>query len=223
MLRRLSYLFAAYVGPLLVRAFFLTIRITENESSRLIRVLGENRDVVLAFWHAHQLSMVVFYRHCNGHILVSRSKDGEYAALLAKAFGHQPERGSSSRGGARGARALIEAARPGHPIALTPDGPRGPRHCVQKGALFIARQTNRPIVPLAIGFSRYWELNSWDRFRIPKPVARGVALAGEPIQPPEDDEEETLARVGDLLQQRLIELEAEADRRAAEWAQGKKL
>jgi len=218
-LRRLSYWLVRFLGPLLISGHFLTIRFRENERSRRGRRHGEGTESIFAFWHSHQLSLLVFYRHRNSHILISRSKDGEYAAILAERFGHQPLRGSSSRGGAYGARALIRAAQDGYPIAITPDGPRGPRHSVQRGVLAIAARIGRPVVPMAIGYSDLWELNSWDRFRIPKPFAYGVTLLGEPIHVPRDLDDEGQGEIRQRIQRAMIDLEEEADRQARAWKQ----
>jgi lysophospholipid acyltransferase (LPLAT)-like uncharacterized protein len=71
----------------------------------------------------------------------------------------------------RGLRALVRAARAGRDLALTPDGPRGPRGEFKPGALAAARMTGLPIIPLAVDASPVWRLGSWDGFMIPKPFA----------------------------------------------------
>ena len=213
MLNRFAYWLIEHLGPVLLRLYFAGIRVRENERSRRFRA-GFDRDHVFAFWHSHQLSGLMIYRNRGIHILISRSKDGEYVARLAKTFGYYPERGSSSRGAVVGARALVEAARRGRPVAITPDGPRGPRQTVQGGALFVARQSGRAIVPVAIGYDRFWALNSWDRFRIPKPFAHGVALFGDPIPVPQDADEQVMKAVRDQLRDALMKLEEAADRQA---------
>ena len=58
-----------------------------------------------------------------------------------------PVRGSSSR---RGPQALLELtswAERGYDLAITPDGPRGPRYVVQEGAIGLAQVTGLPIIP----------------------------------------------------------------------------
>jgi len=214
-MRRLSFWLVEHVGRLALLLYFATMRFRENRRSELARRHHKGHENVMAFWHAHQLATLVFYRNCGAHILISRSRDGEYAARLAQAMGFRPVRGSTSRGGAQGARALLDAARlTGRAVAITPDGPRGPRHSVQRGVLFIARLSGRPIVPVAVGFDRYWELPSWDRFRIPKPFARAYALLGKPIAVPEGCSDDDLRAFGDKVRLALESLEEEADRLA---------
>ena len=90
-------------------------------------------------------------------------------------------RGSTTRGGARAMIKLTKKALTGHSIAITPDGPRGPRRITQPGIVFLARKTGFPIIPIAAKISRYWELPSWDRFVVPKPFAKVTLAFGEPI------------------------------------------
>jgi hypothetical protein len=53
---------------------------------------------------------------------------------------------------------------------------------LKSGVIALARLSGAPIVPMAVGTSRYWQLRSWDEFRIPKPFARCVMRFGEPIR-----------------------------------------
>ena len=61
-------------------------------------------------------------------IMVSESKDGEIAARILRYFGYEVARGSSKRRGSRALRDLCDGMRKGKSIAITVDGPRGPRH-----------------------------------------------------------------------------------------------
>jgi hypothetical protein len=65
----------------------------------------------------------------------------------------------------------VRAARAGRDLALTPDGPRGPRGDFKPGALLVAQITGLPVVPLAVGASSGWQLKSWDGFLLPRPLA----------------------------------------------------
>ena len=64
---------------------------------------------------------------------------------------------------------------------MTVDGPRGPRQKCKPGVVLVARDTGSPILPVVAVANRYWEFNSWDRFKIPKPFTKIVMLYGEPI------------------------------------------
>jgi lysophospholipid acyltransferase (LPLAT)-like uncharacterized protein len=194
--------------------YYTTIRIVEGPEVRARMLRHPRPPGVYVFWHSHQLSALWHFRRVGAGILVSASKDGEYIARVARSVGFTPLRGSSSRLGALGLRALIEFARSGRPVALTPDGPRGPRHSIGPGVLVLAQKSGYPIVPFAIGLSSFWELPSWDRFRIPKPLSRGYACWGEPLSVPPDADDATLDQLAAELRARMIALEEFADRMA---------
>jgi hypothetical protein len=138
--------------------------------------------VVLACWHEELLPLLWHGRGIGLGVIVSGSRDGEYAARLAEGFGYKALRGSSSR---RGARALLEAVRElqaGTSVAFTPDGPRGPRRVFKPGAALAAQRAGVPLVPIRATPVQAWRLRSWDRFAIPKPGALVRIAYGDPIQ-----------------------------------------
>jgi lysophospholipid acyltransferase (LPLAT)-like uncharacterized protein len=118
--------------------------------------------------------------------MVSASKDGAFLAAILERFGVQPVRGSSSR---RGPQALLELttwAERGYDLAITPDGPRGPRYVVQDGAMALAQITGLPLVPASYHLHWKIQLKSWDRFQIPLPFSRCDVFAGRIIQVPRE-------------------------------------
>ena len=138
---------------------------------------------VYAFWHRSLLLAAHRFRHRDIAILISRSFDGELIARTVELLGFRAIRGSSSRGAAAGLRGMAEAYAEGHICAFTADGPRGPNMIAKPGPAQLAKLTGAPWVgSFAILPDRAWELNSWDRFLIPKPFAR-VAVAFAPQVP----------------------------------------
>jgi lysophospholipid acyltransferase (LPLAT)-like uncharacterized protein len=113
--------------------------------------------------------------------LVSASKDGALLAAVLGRFGVEQVRGSSSR---RGPQALLELsshAKRGYDLAVTPDGPRGPRYIVQNGVIALAQVTGLPIIPVTCNTQRKICLKSWDGFQIPLPFSRCELILNEPI------------------------------------------
>jgi lysophospholipid acyltransferase (LPLAT)-like uncharacterized protein len=118
--------------------------------------------------------------------LVSASRDGAFLAAILERFGVQPVRGSSSR---RGAQALLELttwAERGYDLAITPDGPRGPRYVVQEGAMMLAQITGLPVVPVSYHLAWKIQLKSWDGFQIPLPFSRCEVFAGQVMPVPRE-------------------------------------
>lgn len=167
--------------------------------------------VIYAFWHA-QLAMMPWVQLGNlTAVPISRSADGEVTALLFRKLGVEPVRGSSSRGGAVAARALVAACRRGLDLGITPDGPRGPARVVQPGASWIARVSGRPLLPVAFACTRHRRLRSWDRMLVPLPFGRGVFVYGELLWVAPDADEEGLRRADAELARRLAEVTDRAD------------
>jgi hypothetical protein len=118
--------------------------------------------------------------------IVSASRDGAFLASVLERFGVQPVRGSSSR---RGPQALLELktwAERGYDLAITPDGPRGPRYVVQDGAMSLAQVTGLPIVPASYHLQWKIQLKSWDRFQVPLPFSRCEVSAGRVMRVPRE-------------------------------------
>ncbi|MGH8022057.1 MAG: lysophospholipid acyltransferase family protein, partial [Limisphaerales bacterium] len=138
--------------------------------------------------------------------MVSASRDGGLLARVLEHFGIEPVRGSSSR---RGGQALIEltsCAERGLDLAMTPDGPRGPRYEVQDGVIATAQLTGLPIVPASYHLNWKVRLRSWDGFQIPLPFARCDVILAKPIAVPRELSEDQREMLRKQLEQTLREI-----------------
>ncbi len=214
MLQVLLHALVGILGPWIVKFYFLFIHIAEDRGSRRLRTGHSIKPAIYSFWHSHQLAAAFHYRKLGISILISQHVDGEYIARVVRRFGFLTVRGSSTRGGSRGYKDMMSIAREGGDVAITVDGPRGPRHRAKNGALYLARSTGVLLVPVVVGLSDFWELRSWDRFRIPKPFSRGYAMLGDAICVPPNASDEEIKRTRTELEDSLKELEKEADARA---------
>ncbi len=175
----------AQLASWVMRALFRTLRfrfidhagvLTDPPAEPLLWAFWHNRLVVSAYMFER------FFPKRRGAAMASQSKDGEIISGIIAAFGLRPIRGSSSRGGAR---ALIEMKRAyddGYDVAITPDGPRGPRYHVNPGIIKLAQLTGAKIFPMHIEYSRCWRLKSWDGFMVPKPFAT-VTITYDALHP----------------------------------------
>lgn len=156
------------------------------------------RDTVpmnFCFWHNRLLLCVELYslfrRKQYGSPgvagLVSASKDGALLANIFERFGVQAVRGSSSRRGAQALRELATWSERGYDLAITPDGPRGPRYTLAEGAAGLTQITGRAIVPVSYYLQWKLQLNSWDRFQIPLPFSRCDVYLGRMFQAPSNE------------------------------------
>jgi lysophospholipid acyltransferase (LPLAT)-like uncharacterized protein len=104
--------------------------------------------------------------------LISPSKDGAWLTEIYKNIGIHSVRGSTQRGGKEAFREMVAVLRGGNSIAMTPDGPRGPKYVVKPGIALLAKETNVPIILAGIGISSAWRFRSWDEFYLPKPFSK---------------------------------------------------
>ena len=146
------------------------------------------------------------------HVMISRHPDGENIARAVRHLGVVPIRGSRTRGGAAAGRAALRLLKEGRYVAISPDGPRGPRMRLQPGIIGLARLSGAPIVPITYAVSRRAVANSWDRFVIALPFGRGVYLWGPPLYVAADADKAALEEARQDLEERLNALTAEADR-----------
>jgi len=165
-----------------------------------------------AFWHGRLLMMPAGYRGNKLTILISRHQDGELISRTANYFGFKSIRGSTTRGGFSAMREMLKASRERYDIAITPDGPRGPRYHVQNGIIELARRTGMTIIPLTFSSSRKKLFRSWDRFLFPYPFSRGVFIWGEPVFVPRQINGREFEQKRLLLEKRLREITDRADR-----------
>ena len=178
--RRVRVALGATLGMLIMRVLGSTWRIRRVGHEGFDAMQARKEPFIAVFWHGEIAPVTWVHRGCGFAPLISRHADGEIIARIVEGLGYRTVRGSTTRGGVR---ALLETAQhlnDGITVAFTPDGPRGPRHVFQPGALIVAQRTGRPIIAIGVTASRAWHMNSWDRHLIPKPFARVVVRYSAP-------------------------------------------
>jgi lysophospholipid acyltransferase (LPLAT)-like uncharacterized protein len=163
--------------------------------------------VVVAFWHERLPMMPMLWlrarqshegrnTHNRVHVLVSQHRDGQFIGAVVSRFALNVVLGSSSRGGAKGMRVLLNLIGGGDHIAITPDGPRGPRRVAAAGVAQIAALSGVPVLPCAAQTTRRWVLRTWDRMVVPKPFGRGVVVCLPTISVPRDAWQDAVPAIG---------------------------
>jgi lysophospholipid acyltransferase (LPLAT)-like uncharacterized protein len=143
---------------------------------------------IFAVWHEQVVGVMAAHAWTEPYLaLASRSKDGDYAAFVSQKMGFISVRGSSrkkqvDKGGKEAMQEYIQKMNQGICGGITVDGPKGPRQVCKAGVVLIAKETGAPILPVIGLPTRYWEFNSWDRFKIPKPFSQIIIRYGTPIQ-----------------------------------------
>ena len=153
-LNRLAVAFLPSVGASIIRLLGKTMRVTVRGEEVVENLYREGKHIILAFWHGRQLMIPLAYHGREVHILISQHRDGELISRIMSRFGYHSVRGSSTRGGTAALRQLIKVGRSGVDLAITPDGPKGPRYVAQPGVIQIAKMTGLPVLPLTFSCSK---------------------------------------------------------------------
>ncbi|CAK7192357.1 hypothetical protein COMNV_00552 [Commensalibacter sp. Nvir] len=152
-----------------------------------------NQPALIIFWHetillSPQLWWWALLKNPNLQIyaLISRNRDGRLIMDVVKPWKVRVIQGSSNKGnidkgGAAAFRELLKHTRDGHLVAITPDGPRGPKHTIHSGLLKLALLSKRRIVPVG-AYCRAIRVNSWDKMILPLPFGRGYIVYADPIE-----------------------------------------
>ncbi|TGK53093.1 DUF374 domain-containing protein [Leptospira bouyouniensis] len=186
--------------PLIVvwfqRIIGLTSRFRILKNEQYEELFKNKKPYIYSIWHTNVLYSPYLHRKKNVAVLISESKDGDYINEVVHRFGNTSIRGSSSKGGSKALKAVIQHLKKGLPAAFTPDGPRGPAFIVQPGVIAAAQVTQVPIVPFHYECSRQWILErAWDKHRVPKPFTTFVISYGEPIYVPRELNEDEFEKM----------------------------
>ncbi len=187
--RLLVYRIAVAVAWACIRLLWRTCRVVHVGGLDGARAaVRESGSLIPVYWHQHMLfgARAMLDLRADGlklGFLISPSVDGTAPAMLVRKIGGVVIRGSSTHTGARALRDYYETiVRQQVSPAITPDGPKGPRHEFKPGAIILAQITGRPILPVAIAASRKYTFRTWDAFELPLPWSRIAIVYGEPTR-----------------------------------------
>lgn len=142
------------------------------------------RPAVFIFWHGRSmmLSPIIAMGGMRAYAVASRHKDGRMMAKLQRLFGLRPIYGSTSDGGISVLRQGVRVLQDGrYSMCISPDGPGGPSLRVQDGALYFAKMTGAPIIPVCYSVSRGRFQKRWDSYLVALPFSKITCWVGDPI------------------------------------------
>jgi hypothetical protein len=198
-----------------IRGVDATLRFRLERPAEALRAIQDG-PCIFAIWHNRLfLALRIYQRFVCPHAqprrsprrmaaVVSASRDGGLLARILELFDVEPVRGSTSRRGPQAMLELVSWAEKGFDLAITPDGPRGPRCVVQEGVVVAAKLTRLPVIPVCFRAAWKYQLKSWDRFQIPLPGSRADVVMGQPLFFDTDSSPEARERDRCVLQERLM-------------------
>lgn len=187
------------VAYLLIRLLYFTCKKRFHKPQRI-----SDPPFLAAFWHGEILMNPFMHKKIlkdvKMSLMISDHFDGEMIARSVSYFGFDTIRGSSSKGGIKALKESFKKIDQGHSIAITPDGPRGPRHSVADGIVSIAQKKDLEIMAFNYKASSFWQMKSWDKFIVPKPFSTLDFYASEPFKVTGLSQEEAKAEIKRRLQ-----------------------
>lgn len=189
----------------------------------LARTIMENKQgnwpasppCIYALWHNRQLLAISLHRDNDLCTLASASRDGDYITAILEKLGYSVARGSTDTNKSNykkslsAARSLLRMLKSGRSIAVTVDGPLGPKYTVQEGVIFLAKATGCPIMPVAVASSPAIRLKTWDNLELPLPFSRAAIIYGDCYNVPRNAD---LATEAEKLRQTLLSLTEKAEK-----------
>lgn len=178
----LSYIFIVYLTS---KKIFLNDQLIDN--------INKNREpLIYSFWHNRLMMMAFLGKKITKSndlkfiTLASKHGDGRFVGKIMEKFGfisilgstvdrRNPERGISYSS----LKQIITRLKKGHSLGITPDGPRGPNQKINSEIINIARLSGAKIACCSVAYSKFIQINSWDKFKIALPFGKIVFYIDE--------------------------------------------
>lgn len=188
------------------------------------------KPLMLTIWH-NRLMMIPFvtkkpkklFPDYNFMTLASRHGDGHFVGRvmeklnLISIYGSSKDGRKSSRGiDLKSFRRIFDGLKKGYSIGITPDGPRGPNEKINGEIVNIARISGAGILAASYSSSRFKELDTWDKFKIPLPFATlCFYIDANPIYVNKDADREEVEKVRIETEKRMHFAQKESQRLAS--------
>jgi len=200
---KLTWLFIMALG----KSAFICV----HNKRYLRRAYKTGRPIMFVVWHGKMLLPLYAHRNEGVAAMVSEHNDGEIIARAVERLGFLTVRGSSTRGGTKAYRNMLKELKNGRHCTILPDGPTGPRHEFKMGAVQLAQRSGAVLLPLTFSAKNPVVLKSWDAFTFWLPFGKICLAYGPPLFLPESVDADTLELCRLDIQQRMMDLQKEAD------------
>lgn len=206
--------FLTFFAYYILKLYAKTIRSRVENEDVIKNHLENDGRVILAVWHQRIFAGVYIPIRLKRpiSIMISQSRDGDFAANIAKRLGVNPVRGSSSRGGRQALREMIDAVIRDQIAGHVVDGPSGPSRVIKPGLISMAQWSGAAICPTYVLYENAWIFNSWDRFMVPKLFSRVVIRFGSLESIPENMDSEEFERIRLHIEQKMVAEYEKGDR-----------
>lgn len=160
--------------------------LTTRKEFRGMEIFEEykKKPAIFVAWHGRSMMLppLMLLGGMRGYVVTSQHKDGRMMAKIQKMFGMRAIYGSTTKGGVSVLKQGLRVLRDGRfTVCLSPDGPSGPAMKMHDGALYFAKMSGAPIIPVCFSCSRPWFQKRWDRYLVATPFSKVICEIGKPI------------------------------------------
>ena len=185
----------SFIGRWVFQLLFFLNKVIIHGEENLLNLAKAGKPIMVCVWHGRLLfpSWYIRLKTTNLHAIASHHSDAEIMARILKRWGYSLLRGSTKKGGKAVVLKMAEVFKNGGIVAVTNDGPKGPPRIAKAGSTGLAIKYNVSMVMITGSATKFWQINSWDRFMLPKPFGRIDIVVAPPLEiatPPENNEEE---------------------------------
>ena len=185
----------SFIGRWVFQLLFFLNKVIIHGEENLLNLAKAGKPIMVCVWHGRLLfpSWYIRLKITNLHAIASHHSDAEIMARILKRWGYSLIRGSTKKGGKAVVLKMAEVFKNGGIVAVTNDGPKGPPRIAKAGSTGLAIKYNVSMVMITGSATKFWQINSWDRFMLPKPFGRIDIVVAPPLEiatPPENNEEE---------------------------------
>ena len=162
-----------WLGYIILSFIYKTNKFKVYGTEHLKAAQNNKRPIMLCVWHGRML-YPVFYVAKNKiktWAIASPHQDGYIMAQILKKWNVSIIEGSSNKKSKNVVNQMREIFKNDNEaiIAITNDGPKGPRHLAKENSLKIAKEYNAQIITITGDSTKKWTFNTWDQFYLPKP------------------------------------------------------
>ena len=163
---------------------------------------------IIAMWHGQFLMAPFIRRDRRVKVLISRHRDGDAIAVAVEQLGAGTIAAPAITSGSSFERAASAPSgtwwRPSMNAGTSRSLPTFRRFSSRgRGIVLLARESGRPIYPIAMASSRRFEIRNWDRLVINLPFGRIALVASEPVWVPAEVKGEAFEAARQALEARL--------------------
>ena len=143
--------------------------------------LTKKKTFIVLIWH-HQLMGSTFSWKFKPKLrpIATSHRDGQLSTLVQKKFGLDPLLRKKDNPTFL-IKNISKAVQNGDCIYITPDAPHGPPKKINTNIFKLCQKFDLNIAILSFHTNKYFQINSWDKLKIPLPFSKGIYLWGNNI------------------------------------------